>query len=117
MCSYTSITAAATSLGTPEAAAHQVTLQLFWFLSCMSFAPSLSALSAACIIDKHWYHGSKSGTFHQQAHVHGDLMLCTACSELEIYTAMLCIGAIKGLILMQQLSHVACWQTQNGFQV
>jgi hypothetical protein len=36
MCSYTSITAAATSLGTPEAAAHQVTLQLFWFLSCRS---------------------------------------------------------------------------------
>ena len=47
MCSYTSITAAATSLGTPEAAAHQVTLQLFWFLSCtvpvqdgMSFSDS-----------------------------------------------------------------------------
>ena len=34
MCSYTCITAAATSLGTPQAAAHQVTLQLFWFLSC-----------------------------------------------------------------------------------
>ena len=45
MCSYTSITAAATSLGTPQAAAHQVTLQLFWFLSC-----ELAAIGRLCTI-------------------------------------------------------------------
>ena len=42
MCSYTCITAAATSLGTPQAAAHQVTLQLFWFLSCKLVTPVLA---------------------------------------------------------------------------
>ena len=48
MCSYTSITAAATSLGTPEAAAHQVTLQLFWFLSCESFECLLKSCMSIC---------------------------------------------------------------------
>lgn len=45
MCSYTSITAAATILGTPEAAAHQVTLQLFWFLSFFPEPLSMAAQS------------------------------------------------------------------------
>ncbi|KAL0055499.1 hypothetical protein WJX82_001214 [Trebouxia sp. C0006] len=47
MCSYTSITAAATSLGTPEAAAHQVTLQLFWFLS---FVPEPLSMAAQSLV-------------------------------------------------------------------
>lgn len=47
MCSYTCITAAATSLGTPQAAAHQVTLQLFWFLS---FVPEPLSMAAQSLV-------------------------------------------------------------------
>ena len=49
MCSYTCITAAATSLGTPQAAAHQVTLQLFWFLSCTPATHAMEHDSSICL--------------------------------------------------------------------
>lgn len=51
MCSYTCITAAATSLGTPQAAAHQVTLQLFWFLSCkLATHAGPAAIAMQCVL-------------------------------------------------------------------